>query len=272
MMRSAHPYESSNGSLPAHLLRRLRDLGVTLLLWTYFTAGFVVFFSPFYLLALLFQKERTAAFQALNSRFYRIFFVLLRLTSPKQRWDIAPDVRNIRGSIILCNHVSYLDSILLISLFPRHTTIAKARLFKIPLFGRMLALSGYIPSSSEGPFSDLFINSLDRMAGHLENGGNIIVFPEGSRSRDGAVGKLHKGIFKIARYCKAPISILGVRNTDLLFKPGEFLFDTCSENTIHLKQIARLHPDYAGRNFSIKGLIDHVSGVMAQYAATGDAK
>lgn len=269
-MAAARSYGPPNVSLPVRGIRRFKDLGVTLLLWTYFTAGFVVFFSLFYLLALLFLKERAAAFQALNSRFYRIFFVLCRLTSPKQHWDISSDVRSIRGSIILCNHVSYLDSILLISLFPRHTTIAKARLFKIPLFGRMLALSGYIPSSSQGPFSDLFMDSLEKMVGHLENGGNIIVFPEGRRSRGTGVGTLHKGIFKIARYCKAPISVLGIRNTDRLFKPGKFLFDTCSENTIHLEQIAQICPDYTSRDFSLKGLVARVGGLLAQHAAAGD--
>jgi 1-acyl-sn-glycerol-3-phosphate acyltransferase len=271
MAPSGRPYGSEKISLPVRGARYLRDLAATLLLWGYFTAGFVIFFSPFYLLALLFPENRPAAFQTLNSRFYRLFFALCRLVAPKQHWDIAPDIRSIKGAIILCNHVSYLDSILLISLFPRHTTIAKARLFRIPVLGRLLALSGYIPSSSEGRFSDLFMQSLDRMAGHLEKGGNIIIFPEGSRSRDGAVGTLHKGIFKIARYCRAPITLLGVRNTDRLFKPGKFLFDTCSENTIHLRKIAQFHPDYTHRDFSIGGLMTHVRGLLEQYAATGEA-
>lgn len=270
MAPTVPPYGPGKASFAIYGIKRLKDLGATLLLWTYFTAGFLIFFSPFYLLALVFFKERTASFQALNSRFFKIFFALLRLMSPKQHWYIDSSVRDIQGAIVLCNHVSYLDSILLISLFPKHTTIAKDRLFRIPVFGRMLALSGYIPSSSEGSFSDLFLNSLDRMAGHLEKGGNIIVFPEGSRSRDGAIGALQKGIFKIARYCKAPIAVLGVRNTDRLFKPGKFLFDTCSENAIHLKRIARLHPDYGGRGFSINGLMADVHGLLAQYAKAGD--
>lgn len=253
-----------------HFARRLKDLAITLLIWVYFTAGFVVFFSPFYLLALLFSKERTIAFQAMNSRFFRSFFRLCRFLIPRQQWQIDPEIRSIRSSVVLCNHVSYLDSIFLISLFPKYTTIAKARLFRIPVFGRMLALSGYIPSSSEGPYSTLFLNSLDTLAGHLAGGGNIVVFPEGRRSRNGQVGPLHKGIFKIARHCKAPISVLGVRNTDRLFKPGKFLFDTCSENTIHLKQIAQFHPDYTSRDFSIKGLMARVGRLLAQHAATAD--
>lgn len=253
----------------SHFARRLKDLAITLFIWLYFTAGFVVFFSPFYLLAFLFSKERATAFQSMNSRFLRSFFRLCRFLIPRQRWQIGPEIQNIRSSVILCNHVSYLDSIFLISLFPRHTTIAKARLFDIPVFGQVLRLSGYIPSSSEGHHSTLFLDILDSLTGHLAGGGNIVVFPEGRRSRNGQVGRLHKGIFKIARHCKAPISVLGIRNTDRLFKPDKFLFDTCSENTIHLKQIAQLHPDYTGRDFSIKGLMIHVGKLLADHARTG---
>ena len=174
-------------------VRWLKDASITLVLWGYFTAGFVLFFSPFYLLAFLFAKERTTAFQNLNSRFYDGFFRICRFLIPGHRWQIDPAVRKVRSCVVVCNHVSYLDSILLVSMFRRHTTIAKDRLFRIPVFGRLLALSGYIPSSGGGRFTDLLINSLDTIAANLEAGGNVIVFPEGTRSRDGRIGELQKG-------------------------------------------------------------------------------
>ena len=58
-----------------HKLRRfLRDLTVTLLLWLYFTLGFVVFFLPFYLGAFFLKSSPEGAFQRLNHYFYRGFF------------------------------------------------------------------------------------------------------------------------------------------------------------------------------------------------------
>ena len=236
----------------------LKDAFITLALWGYFTAGFVLFFFPFYLLAFLFAKERTTAFQNLNSRFYDGFFRICRFLIPGHRWQIDPKVYKIHSAVIVCNHVSYLDSILLVSLFRRHTTIAKDRLFRIPVFGRVLALSGYIPSSGGGQFADLLLNSLDTITANLGAGGNIIVFPEGSRSRDGRVGALQKGAFKIARYCKAPINVLKISNTDQLFKPGRFLFNTCAANTIDLKLIAEITPEYESSAFSIQHLMAQV--------------
>ena len=248
-------------------VRPLTDLAITLLLWAYFTVGFVVFFAPFYLLAFIFAFDRPAAFQRLNSCFYRGFFFLCRLLITRQKWDISPEVRSIRSSVIVSNHLSYLDSILLISFFPRHTTIAKARLFDIPLFGRMLALSGYIPSSGAGPYSALLVNSLDTISSLLEKGGNIVVFPEGTRSRDGQVAPLHKGIFKIAKYCQAPIQVVGIQNTEKLFEPGKFLFNTRRPHTIRVTRIAQLTPDYTSGAFSVKELIRQVGKLLDEHAA-----
>lgn len=242
--------------------RRLKDLIVTLLLWGYFTVGFVVFFAFFYLAALVFLKDRSSAFQRLNSLFYRGFFSLCRFLVPRHRWDIHPRVRTIRSSVILCNHVSYLDSILLVSLYSKHTTIAKDRLFAIPIFGSVLKLSGYIPSSGSGRFKDLLLNSMDSISAVLEKGGNIIVFPEGTRSRDGRVGNLHKGVFKIAKYRRAPIKVLKISNTDKLFPPGKFLFNTCIDNTIGLKLVAELMPEYEDPDFAIQNLIDEVHALL----------
>jgi 1-acyl-sn-glycerol-3-phosphate acyltransferase len=257
-MTSLDTQDSASTRPFLRLGQRLKDLSITLLLWAYFTLGFVVFYAPFYLIAFIFAKNRSTAFQRLNNRFYRVFFTICRVTIPRQKWYIDEDVRALRSSIILSNHVSYLDSIFLISLYPRHTTIAKASLFDIPIFGRMIALAGYIPSSGHGRYADLLLNSFGTMKAHLAKGGNIFVFPEGTRSRTGQVGALHKGIFKIAKYCKAPINVLSIQNTDKLFEPGRFLFNTCRNNSIRVTLIDRLSPDYGADDFSIKKLMDEV--------------
>jgi 1-acyl-sn-glycerol-3-phosphate acyltransferase len=247
--------------------QRLKDLTITLFLWSYFTGGFVLFFAPFYLIAFFFATNRPAAFQRLNSLFYRCFFFICRAAIPSHHWVISPEVRAIRSAVIVSNHVSYLDSILLVSLFPRLTTIAKARLFDIPVLGRIMGLSGYIPSSGEGPYAALLINSLDTLVGHLARGGNIAVFPEGTRSRNGRVGPLNKGAFKIARKLNAPLNVLSIQNTDKLFTPGKFLFNTCCPNSIRVHLVADLHPDYTHPDFSMKALMSEVRGLIVESGA-----
>jgi 1-acyl-sn-glycerol-3-phosphate acyltransferase len=244
----------------------LKDAVTTLLLWGYFTAGFLIMFAPFYLLALTFAKDRSSAFQRLNSFFYRGFFILCRLLIPRHRWKIHPSVRDIRSAVVICNHISYLDSILLISLYSRHTTIAKDRLFAIPIFGDVLKLSGYLPSSGRGRYADLLLDSLDAISANLEKGGNVIVFPEGTRSIDGHVGRLHKGVFKIAKYCKAPIKVLAITNTDKLYPPGKFLFNTCIDNVIGLKMVAEVLPEYDSSPPVLSNLIAEVEALLDRAA------
>jgi 1-acyl-sn-glycerol-3-phosphate acyltransferase len=225
-------------SVCAGVRRRLQagvDFVITLVLWLYFTAGFLLIFAPFYLWAGIFSKDRERAFQQLNSRFCRGFFLLVRGLMPGHRWHIQPEVLGIRSAVVVCNHRSYLDSILLISLYARHSTIVKSRLFNIPIFGSMLKWSGYIPSSSEGRFADMMIQRLEGMEAFLAEGGRLIVFPEGTRSRDGRIGKMNNGAFKIARRCRVPMKVLFVRNTDRMFRRGSFSFDTRGPNTIRLE-------------------------------------
>jgi len=221
-------------------LQPILDFMITLVLWTYFTAGFIFFFSPFYLEAYFFSGNREQSFQRLNSTFYKGFFSLARVLMPGHRWRIQPAVKEIRSSVIVCNHRSYLDSILLISLYEKHNTIVKSRLFDILFFGRMLQWSGYIPSSAEGRFADMMIQRLERMDAFLADGGNLIVFPEGTRSPNGSLGRFNKGAFKIARRCRAPIQVLFIRNTDRMFRRGSFSFDTRGPNTIRLERIGSI--------------------------------
>jgi 1-acyl-sn-glycerol-3-phosphate acyltransferase len=243
-------------------LKPVCDLIVTLLLWSYFTLGFIVFFSPRYLMASLFSENSEYAFQRLNHHFYKGFFFLIRILIPGQKWCIADEIKSIRSSVIVCNHLSYLDPLLLISMFPRHKTIVKSTFFSVPIFGWMLKQSGYIPSTSEGRLAELLIERIDALNGYLASGGNLFIFPEGTRSRNGTIGRFNKGAFKIAKLCQTPIKVLYIGNTDKLFTPGKFLFNTLISNIITVKPIAGIEPDYQSNQFSISGLMSQVRSLL----------
>lgn len=238
------------------------DLMVTLLLWGYFTIGFVVFFAPFYVLCAVFAPRRQRSFQRLNHHFYQGFFVLCRLLMPRQGWYIDPAVKTIQSSVVVSNHISYIDSIWLISLFTRHTTIVKNRLLNIPILGWVVRLSGYLPADATGRWGALMLQRIERLPDELAAGANLIVFPEGTRSRTGVMGPLNHGAFKLARLCRAPLVVLYIQNTDQLFTPGKFLFNTCKANTIKVKLLAHIEPDYDNRSFSIDQIARQVYSVF----------
>jgi 1-acyl-sn-glycerol-3-phosphate acyltransferase len=106
------------------------------------------------------------------------------------------------------------------------------------------------------------IERVEAMPGYLAAGGNLFVFPEAHRSRDGRIGPFSKGVFTIARRCRAPIVVLSIRNTDRLFPPDRFLLNTCVPNTLDVSIVARLTPDYESEEFSLPGLMAEVRALL----------
>ncbi|MFZ5569442.1 MAG: 1-acyl-sn-glycerol-3-phosphate acyltransferase [Thermodesulfobacteriota bacterium] len=243
-------------------LRIIPDLAITLVLWTYYTAGFLVFFALWYLAAFPFAGWRETAYQRLNHFFYKGLFLLIRLLMPWRKLQIHPDVKAVRSSVVVSNHLSYLDPLLLMSIYPRHKTIVKSGLFGIPVFGRMLKLSGYMPSEAKGDFADILIRQMNRMPAFLASGGNLFIFPEGTRSRDGRLGEFNKGAFSIARRHGAPIAVVRIRNTDQLFQPGRFLFHTCGGSPIRVDLMGILPPDRQGPSGSTSQVMEKVRQLL----------
>jgi 1-acyl-sn-glycerol-3-phosphate acyltransferase len=253
------------------LIKPLVDWTVTFLLWAHFTAGFVVLFAPRYLWARLRSGDCEAAFQRLNHLYFRSFFRLLLRITPGLTLRVGGDVRRLRSAVIIGNHLSYLDPILLISLFEKQKTIVKSVFFRVPIFGWVLRRSGYIPSTSGEDYASLMIRNIEHIRDYLDSGGNLFIFPEGTRSRTGRLGPFSKGAFSIARYCRAPIACVRIRHTDRLFIPGRFRFNTCVPNTVSLELIGMFNPEYGDPTFRLADLIREVRALYdAQPSADSD--
>jgi 1-acyl-sn-glycerol-3-phosphate acyltransferase len=182
----------------------------------------------------------------------------MRLLMPGLKLHIPGEVMAIRSSVIVCNHLSFLDPILLVSLYEKQKTIAKSTFFKLPVFGWLLKNSGYLPSDTSGYFFNLMRERIADMPDYLAGGGNLFIFPEGTRSRDGKIGAFNKGAFSIAKKCRAPIAVLHIRNTGSLFPPDKILFNTCVDTTLSIELITILKPAYDDDNFSLTGLMESV--------------
>jgi len=237
------------------LLKSAKDFIITITLWVYYVMGYLLFFSPFYLYAYFFSARCEESFQKLNHVLHQWFFSLVRIIVPGVTWNIAEEVKAIRSSVIIANHLSFLDPILFVSLFEKQKTIVRSDYFRYPVFGWILKTSGYIPPMSEGLYAESMIFQIKKMKDFLEAGGNLFIFPEGTRSPDGRIGPFDKGAFRIARLCHAPIAVVVIRNTHKLFPPGSFLFNTCSENVITVEMAGCLEPDYESNGFSPSGLM-----------------
>ena len=234
--------------------QRITDFFITIILWFYFLFGYLFILLFLYIPAYIFAENSATALQNLNRIHLKCFFALTRFLVPRTKFKIPKDVREIHSSIVVCNHLSYLDPILLVSLFGRQRTIVKHTFFKVPIFGWFLKNYGYISSGASDMLGSAMISNLEAIKEHLAEGGNLFVFPEGTRSRNGNLAPFNKGVFTIARYCNAPLKLILITGTDKLFPPGHFLFNTRDLNQIQLKLIGSLEPDYKSNNFSISAV------------------
>jgi 1-acyl-sn-glycerol-3-phosphate acyltransferase len=118
-----------------------------------------------------------------------------------------------RAYVVVCNHESNADPFLLSWLPWDMRWIAKEELFKIPFFGLLLRFGGDIALRRADKQSVL--EMLDECRQTLLGGLSIMMFPEGTRSRDGHLRPFKDGAFQLAIETGAPIlpvAIAGTRN------------------------------------------------------------
>ena len=246
-----------------NVIKLTRDIIVTLLLWLYFIFGYILFYSPLFILAYFFSGNRENALQGLMHLYCRSFFGLIRLLVPRLSIKVQPNVRRLRSTIVVCNHLSYLDPLLLTAIFKNQKTIVKSTFFKVPIFGWILKASGYSPSSGGSADSIPVLDRIENMGDYLSSGGILFIFPEGTRSRDGKIGRFHTGAFKIANRFGFPLSVLAIRNTQYLFQPGRFLFNTDGGYTIQVELLGSIEPTVPGRRLtSLQDQMQQVRSLM----------
>ncbi|MFQ6102889.1 MAG: lysophospholipid acyltransferase family protein [Candidatus Glassbacteria bacterium] len=106
--------------------------------------------------------------------------------------------------VVVCNHQSLLDiPALLVSLPFEYRMVAKRELFRIPIFGWGMKLAGYIEVDRGD--TRKAIRGMSAADMKIEEGKSIVIFAEGTRSRDGNLLPLKKGAFVLAIKNGVPI-------------------------------------------------------------------
>ena len=138
-----------------------------------------------------------------------------------RRADIQLDVSGLdhiprdRACVYMSNHQSHFDIPIIYAAFPMTLRmVAKAELFRVPIFGRALRDAGFVKVDRSGDRQQA-VEAMRSCQDALARGVNIWMAPEGTRSVDGRLGKFKKGGFLLAREAGAdivPIAIDGSRN------------------------------------------------------------
>jgi 1-acyl-sn-glycerol-3-phosphate acyltransferase len=129
---------------------------------------------------------------------------------------------NNRSYIFMSNHQSNFDIPVLYCALPvQFRWLAKAELFRIPIFGLSMRGAGYISIDRTNRKSAF--HSLARAAEAIRNGTSVMIFPEGTRSTDGVLLPFKKGGFVMAVDAGVPIVPVVIAGTHAIMPKGRML-------------------------------------------------
>lgn len=137
--------------------------------------------------------------RAVIARVYAAFWVVAGRVGMLRMDASALDVlADEPGLIVVANHPSLLDALMLVSRLPRSACVMKASLRQNPLLGPGARLARYVSNDSA--------NAMVRQAvAELRQGGQLVLFPEGTRTTQWPINPLRPGFALIAKLAKAPI-------------------------------------------------------------------
>lgn len=151
----------------------------------------------------------------------------------------AENVRRGIPQVVASNHISWFDVFALASVIDvQYHFVAKKELLKIPFFGRAMEAAGHITIDRSN--REKAIESL-RAAGEKirQSPGAVVIFPEGTRSRNGRLMPFKKGAFVLAAEARVAIVPTAITGSYEIMRKGSARI---TPNTIHIHFLPPIEP------------------------------
>jgi 1-acyl-sn-glycerol-3-phosphate acyltransferase len=117
------------------------------------------------------------------------------------------------AAVIVCNHVSFVDALLLQAASPRPIHfIMDHKIFAIPVIGWLFKLAGAIPIAPQKDDPATYAAAFAHAENVLKEGDLLGIFPEGGITRDGQVAEFKGGIMKVLERHPAPVIPMALQN------------------------------------------------------------
>jgi len=188
--------------------------------WTMFILvnSMLIFIAPVILL-ITFPFDRNRKVLAyLIKIFYRIFYILNFVQRHNIDYNGLKAPKKGERRIYVLNHASMFD-VILMSLLPGPIkSIMKSSYAKIPVIGWIALLAGNIVLEDD-PKKQNNLGVYHKVIRALENGSPVVIFPEGTKSRNSKVSRFYHGTFKIAKETEADL-VPVIFDTWNVIRPG----------------------------------------------------
>ena len=134
-------------------------------------------------------------------------------------------------SVIIANHQSHIDLMLMMLLNSRVLVLTNNRNYNNPIYGKALQYADFIPSENG------YEKVLEDVKPLVQKGYSIVIYPEGHRNDSGKIKRFHKGAFYLAEKLKIPILPIIIHGQNQLLKKSELFLKRGSIRTKFLPKI-----------------------------------
>ena len=148
--------------------------------------------------------------------------ILLGVPGVKLRLDMRAKLDPARPYVFMANHASMVDIWAMFILLPvSFRFIAKRSLGNIPLFGWAMRAGKFIFIDRKNAVSAR--RTIELAVQRIRTGQSVVIYPEGTRTRDGALGAFKKGGFHLAMDSGVEIVPVAIRGSRGVMPPGSML-------------------------------------------------
>ena len=131
-------------------------------------------------------------------RFATWFFLQTMITVRRVRVN-GPGETFDKPAVIIANHTSFIDILVMLGFYPKVVMVTNSWVWRSPFFGRIVRYADFYHTA------DGYDKLADSLREKVADGYSVVIFPEGTRSPDGTIGRFHKGAFYLAEKLKLDI-------------------------------------------------------------------
>ncbi len=167
-----------------------------------------------------------------------------------------------KAYVMACNHQSMLDILIIYRIFLHFKWVAKSSLFKIPIIGWNMWLNRYIQIDRSSMKSQR--KMIRQCIENLKNGSSVMIFPEGTRSRNGELRAYKEGAFHIALQQQADIVPMVLDGSAKALPEKGFLPRTKQAVCLHILPPVP-YDDF--KDMSVREVAEHIHNIAAEELA-----
>ena len=198
--------------------RLYRQLGTGLAFVTFGVGGLLLSVTVFPLFNVVVRdRERRArvAQRTVRSTWRLFIWMLVAMRIIDLETEGVDVLRRETGTLVIANHPTLIDIVLIISMMDRAQCVVKEGVWKNPFMRGVVKATNYIPNLGDPGLT------LRKCVAALQAGNNLVIFPEGTRTATNRQMHLERGFANIAIRAGAPIRIVTVSCDPPMLRKGE---------------------------------------------------